>query len=258
MNNSKPLVSIILPVHNDGKFLPDCLKSLRSSKYRNFEVIAIDDGSSDDSYKILRNFKKNFKKLRVYRNVKRYGIVMTLNRLMKKTKGELISFMDTDDLNHPQRIKKQAEFLLKNPEVVAVGTQSYFINRKGITKSKSTFPLQNNEIYRSPLHGLSMQFESVMINRNLLPKDILNFEEGALPFIYSDFLIKILPYGKFANLPNFLYYHRNNPQAYLLDLQKNIISFIKLVLRSKELHDYEKAYRLIYNSLLKPSFSTFF
>lgn len=253
--NNKPIVSIILPVRNGGKYLPDCLKSLRSQTYRNFEVIAIDDGSTDASCKILMSFKKNFKKLRVYRNVKRYGIVMTLNRLLKKAKGDYIAFMDTDDQNHKNRIKKQVEFLIKNPNVVAVGTQSYFVNKKGTVKSKSSFPTENNHIYSSPLHGLSMQFESVCVNRNLLPKDILKFDPGALPFIYSDLLIKILPYGKFANLPNYLYYHRNNPKIYLLDLQRNVLSFIKLVLRSRELHDYQKSYRLIFNSLIKPSFN---
>lgn len=255
MNNLKPLVSIILPVHNDGKYLLGCLKSLKSSSYRNFEVIAIDDGSTDTSYQILKSFKKQFKKLKVYRNVKRYGIVITLNRILNKTKGEFIAFMDTDDENHKNRIKKQVEFLLKNSEVVALGAQSYFLNSKGVIKSKSSFPLENNNIYSSPLHGLSMQFESVMINRNLLPKDILKFDSGALPFIYSDFLIKILPYGKFANLPNYLYYHRNNPKVYLSDIRRNLISFIKLVLRSRELHDYEKAHRLIFTSLIKPSFN---
>lgn len=253
MNNFKPLVSIILPVHNDGKYLAGCLKSLRASSYKNFEVIAIDDASTDESYKVLKSFKKNFKKLRVYKNVKRYGIVMTLNRLLKKTKGEYIAFMDTDDENHRSRIKKQIEFLLKNPDVVAVGTQSYFLNKKGIIKSKSSFPTENNNIYSSPLHGLSMQFESVMVSKMLLPKDVLRFDSGALPFIYSDLLIKILPYGKFANLTNFLYYHRNNPQIYLSDLRKNLVSFIKLVLRSRELHEYEKAYKLFFNSLIKPS-----
>lgn len=252
----KPFISIILPVRNNGKNLSECLKSLRSQKYRNFEVIAIDDASSDDSYELLKRFKMQFKKLRVYKNVKRYGQVMTLNRLLRRTKGDFIAFIDADDFAHPNRLKKQANFLLKNPEVVAVGTQTYFINTKGTVRSKSSFPKENSLIYSSPLHGLSMQFESVMLNKSLLPKDVLKFDQGALPFIYSDFLIKLLPFGKFANLPNFLHYHRNNPKIYLLDIQKNIISFIKLVLRSKELHDYQRAYRLIFTSLIKPTFNT--
>lgn len=258
MKKSKPLISIILSVHNSETYLAECLKSLVSQSYRNIEILAMEDKSTDSSLQILKKFNKNYKKIRAYRNIKRYGIVMTLNRLLKKARGEYIAFMDSDDLSHKDRMKKQLEFLLKNPNVVALGTQSYFVNKKGVKKSKSSFPLENRNIYSSPLHGLSMQFETVMINKNLLPKDLLRFDSKANPFIYSDFLIKLLPYGKFANLEKYLHYHRNNPKTYLLDLQKNIFSFIKLVLRSRELHDYEKAYKLFFTSLIKPSFDTQF
>lgn len=258
MNNSKPLISILISVHNSEKHLAECLKSLVSQSYRNIEIVAIDDQSTDSSYQVLRKFNKNYKKMRVYRNVKRYGVVMTLNRLIKKARGQYIAFMDSDDISHKDRIKNQLEFIQNNPNVVAVGTQSYFINRKGVKKSKSSFPLENRNIYSSPLHGLSMQFETVMINKNLLPKDLLGFDSKANPFIYSDLLIKLLPYGKFANLDKFLHYHRNNPKTYLMDLQKNLFSFVKLVLRSRELHDYQKAYRLFFTSLVKPSIDTNF
>lgn len=258
MKNPKNLVSILIPVHNSEKYLNDCLKSLVSQSYKNIEIIAIDDQSSDSSYKILKAFNKKYKKIRLYRNVKRYGIVMTLNRLLKKAKGDYIAFMDSDDLSHRERVKNQLQFLRKNNNVVACGTQCYFVNGENKKKSKSAFPTENRDIYSSPLHGLSMQFESVMINRTLLPKDLLKLDSRANPFVYSDFLIKLLPYGKFANLEKILHYHRNNPKTYLTDLQKNLFSFIKLVLRSKEVHDYQKAYRLVFTSLLKPSLNTQF
>ncbi len=252
------LVSIILPVHNSAKNLEECLKSLVSQTYRNIEIIVIDDQSSDSSYKILRKFNKNYKKIKAYRNVKRYGIVMTLNRALKKAKGDFIAFMDSDDFSHKNRIKEQLKLLLLNQNVVACGTQCYFVNGRSIKREKSSFPLLNSEIYSSPLHGLSMQFETVMINKNLLPKDILKFDPSASPFIYSDFLIKLLPYGKFANIEKNLHFHRNNPKTYLRDLQTNIFSFIRLVLRSRELHDYQKSYKMVFNSLIKPSLSIFF
>lgn len=258
------LVSIILPVHNSAKNLEECLKSLVSQTHRTIEIIVIDDQSSDESFKILKKFNKKYppagrqgKKVRAYRNVKRYGIVMTLNRALKKAKGEFIAFMDSDDFTHKNRLKEQLKFLNLNQNVVACGTQCYFVNRKGVRRGKSSFPLLNSDIYSSPLHGLSMQFETVMINRKLLPKDILKFDSSASPFIYSDFLIKLLPYGKFANTSKTLHYHRNNPKTYLRDLQKNIFSFIRLVLRSRELHDYQKAHRLVFNSLIRPSINLF-
>lgn len=261
--NNKPLVSILLPVHNSEKFLRESLQSLVSQKYRNIEIIAIDDFSSDSSYKILKTFKKKSlprgkagKKLKIYRNVKRYGIVMTLNRLLKKAKGEFITFAEGDDITSKQRVKKQIDYLMLNQNVVAVGTQCRFLNRNGRLIGKSSFPIENHDIYNSTLHGVSVQFETVMINKNLLPKDILKFEQGALPFIYSDFLIKLLPYGKFANLPNYLHYHRNSPQTYLLDLKRNLFSLLKLWVRTNAFYNYSPSLRQFFLTLVRTNFGT--
>src|SRR6266540_5036790 len=101
MKNSKPLISILLPVHNSEGYLADCLNSLLNQTYKNIEIVAMDDKSSDNSYRILNQFKKQDKRLRVYKNIKRYGIAVTLNRLLKKTKGNYIAFMDTNDISSP-------------------------------------------------------------------------------------------------------------------------------------------------------------
>lgn len=244
----KPLVSILLPVHNCDKFLADCLKSLVVQSYRQIEIIAIDDFSTDDSLKILKSTARKYKKIRVYRNIKRYGIVMTLNRLLRKAKGDYIAFMDAKDISSKQRIKKQIEFLLGNQGVVAVGSQCRFINEKGSIIGKSNFPKENQFIYKSPLHGISMQFETILINKTLLPKDVLKFSKSINPFIYSGVFIKILPYGKFANLEFFLHYHRKNPQTYFWDTRRNIFSFIKLWLLSKSNYNYKPSL----SSLLLP------
>ncbi len=248
MINHKPLVSILLPVHNCERFLADCLKSLVGQSYRQIEIIAIDDFSTDDSLKILKSFAKKYKKVRVYRNIKRYDIVMTLNRLLRRAKGNYIAFMDANDISSKQRIKKQLEFLLGNPGVVAVGAQCRFMNDKGRSIGKSNFPNENQFIYKSPLHGISMQFETVLVNKTLLPKDVLKFTSSINPFIYSDVFIKLLPYGKFANLSSYLHYHRKNPKEYLYDLRNNIISLVKLWLLSKSNYNYKPSL----SSLLLP------
>lgn len=213
----------------------------------------MDDFSSDNSYPILKLIKKKdkSKRLRVYRNVKRYGIAVNLNRLVKKAKGSYIAFMDTSDISSPNRLKKQLNFLLNNLEVVAVGSQCTFIDEKGKKIGRSDFPTQNSLIYQNPLHGISMQFETVLINKTLLPKDILRFNTGANPFVYSDVLIKIAPYGKFANLNNFLHFHRNNPKIYLSDVKRNIISLIKLWIKSKAFYDYNVSLRSFFSPLIK-------
>ena len=122
---NKPLISIILPVHNSSEHLRECVRSLLSQSYKNIEILAIDDDSKDGSYKILREFTRKDKRFKVKRNVKRYGIGITLNRLIKKAKGDFIAFMDAEDVSTKDRLKKQLLYLKSNPQVVAVGTQCF-------------------------------------------------------------------------------------------------------------------------------------
>jgi glycosyltransferase involved in cell wall biosynthesis len=260
-NINKPLVSILLPVHNCEHYLVDCLKSLTQQTYRQIEIIAIDDKSSDNSLKVLRSFAKKYqprrgkagKKVRIYRNIKRYGIVTTLNRLLRRAKGDYITFMSAKDISNRQRIKKQIEFLRENQEVVAVGSQCRFLNDKNKTIGKSDFPRENQLIYQSPLHGISMQFETVLVNTTLIPKDLLSFHVNSHHFIYSDVLMKLLPYGKFANLPKYLHYHRNDPKAYFEDLRTHSISLIKLWIKSIANYDYQLSVKSFFTPLIKQS-----
>nr|MBI5455390.1 glycosyltransferase family 2 protein [Candidatus Levybacteria bacterium] len=247
----QPLISVILPVHNAATTVEQCIISLLSQSYKRIEIIAIDDSSSDTSYKILQKLKKTHKNIKLYKNIKRYGIAVTLNRAIKKAKGTFITFMDTDDYSSPLRLKKQLNFLIKTPSMVAVGTQCNFVNEKGKLIGKSNFPGENALIYLNPLHGISMQFETVLINKTMLPKDILRFNTDSNPFIYSDIFMKIMPYGKLANLDSFLHYHRNDPKNYLEDIKKNFLSLIKLWAKHKTLNDYNAPLRSFFSPVIK-------
>lgn len=247
----QPLISVLLPVHNAGETLADCVSSILTQSYKNLEIIVIDDRSSDKSYPILKTFKKKSKKLRLYRNVKRYGIGVTLNRMVKKARGSYIAFMDTSDISSPNRLKKQINFLLNNPDFVAVGSQVTFIDESGKKIGRSDFPTDHELIYKNPLHGISLQFETVLINKTLLPKDVLKFSTNANPFVYSDAFIKLGNYGKFANLKQFLHFHRNHPRIYLSDVRRNIIALIKLWIKSRALYDYNAPLRSFFSPLVK-------
>ncbi|MEK7559243.1 MAG: glycosyltransferase family A protein [Patescibacteria group bacterium] len=254
MKNDKPLISVLISVHNSGHHLSEALKSIKTQSYKNLEILAIDDFSSDNSYEILRKFAKKDKRFKVKRNVKRYGIGITLNRLINRAKGDFIAFMDADDISMPDRLKKQLLFLKSNPQVAAVGTQCYFIGRNDKRLGKSKFPVENQNIYQSPLHGISMQFETLMINKTMLPKDVLKFHTKKNPFIYSDVFLKVLPYGRFANLSGFLHYHRNHPNEYFKDLRRNPASFVKLWIKSMALYNYnapQKTFRSFFAPIIK-------
>lgn len=243
MKKQKPLVSVLLPVHNNEEHLGVCVESILSQSYKNIEVIAIDDKSSDKSFKILKKLRKRDKRLRIYQNVKKYGFSLTLNRALKRAKGQFISVMEATDHCMTTKIRKQVKFLLHNEAISAVGTQCLFIDEKNRKIGKSEFPEENQNIYSTPLHGISMQFETLLINKFTLPKDLLRFKSNSYPFIYNDLVLKILPYGKIANLSEHLHFHRKHPDTYFNDLKKNFATFIKLSIKSILLYNYKPDFK---------------
>ncbi len=205
IKEKKPLVSIILPVYNGSKSLSACIKSLLTQTYKQIEIIAIDDHSKDESYKMLRSFHKKDKRLRIARNVKHYGLATTLNRCLRKTKGKFIAFMNTRDESKKNRIIKQLTYILAHPKTAVVGTQCFFMTEGRGRIGKSAFPTQNESIVKSLTNDITLTFESTLINTYMLPRDLLRFDNHAYPFLFTSLFAKILPFGIIENLNSHLY-----------------------------------------------------
>lgn len=248
--DDKPLISILLPVYNAAAFLPEALESLFAQSYTNFEIIAIDDFSRDNSYRLLKLFKKKDNRLRIYKNVKHYDTPLTLNRAIRRAKGQFLVFMDPEDICYKDKLKKQVNFLLENPKVVAAGTQCTYINKDGKRIGKSTFPDSAEDIYNKPYHGISMQFQTVMVNRVNLPKDVPHFPTNGHPFLYSDAFLKMLAFGELRNLPQPpLQYHRKSILKPAFTLSQ-IPLFAKLWGHAIANHDYHPSFRYIYSTIV--------
>jgi len=250
MKIHQSLVSVILPVLNAEAYLEECLESLLQQNYHNIEIIAIDDRSKDKSYAILKRFKDRDERVRVYRNKKRYGMSTCYNRGIKKAKGQFITFMNPYDKNALNRFRRQVKFLAENQKIVAVGTQVTHIDGKEKKLEVTAFPEDHESIYQNFLRGLTMQFETVMINRFLLPKDILKFTSNTYPYLYTEVFVKILQYGQFANISQALYYHRKyiSEASQKLNRLKKGFELGKLWVKSVSEHDYRPSLR----SLLQP------
>ncbi len=234
MKQSDSLVSIILPVCNCSKYLTRCLKSLLTQTYSDLEVIAIDDSSKDNSYLILKQFKNQDKRLRVFRNKKRYGYAVCLNRALKKARGKFIAFMNPLDLSGKDRIAKQIEYLRNNPKIAVVGTQCTFLNEKNRSVGKSQFPTDNQSIYKTLISGSVILFESVVINKEILPKDVFKFTTNMYPYMFIDVFLKIFQYAEFANLTDYLYSHRSIPKRIntCKKITKRFTMYVKHLIKS--------------------------
>ncbi|MCL5091962.1 MAG: glycosyltransferase family 2 protein [Patescibacteria group bacterium] len=127
---TKPLVSVIMPVYNAERYLDQAIASLRKQTEPRFELLIIDDGSTDASWKKLRLYARTEQRIRLWRNPKNIGLALSLNRLLPKTRGQYIARMDADDVAFPRRLAQQVAFLQSHPTVVACGGQIKIIDRR--------------------------------------------------------------------------------------------------------------------------------
>lgn len=250
METNTPLVSIIVPVSNAGRFLAGSIQSLLSQSYRNIEIIVVDDNSCDDSFVLLKQLRKQDKRLRLYRNIKKYGLSTCFNRAFKRAKGDFIAFMDPKDVTSKKRIKEQLITLLAKPKVVAVGSQCTFIDEKNKKVGKSAFPCEYKAIYQQLISGSSLLFESIMINKKLLPKDLLHFKASYRPPLYEDLLVKLQQYGELMNLNAFLYTKRQSSRKFYEQIRL-LPMYLKLWLTSITLYEYRPSLRSLFTPLVK-------
>ncbi len=115
-----PKISVILPVYNAEKYIFDAVQSILSQTYKNFELIIIDDGSTDDCLNIISKFDDN--RILVYKNEKNLGLIATLNKGLNLCKGDFIARMDADDISLPTRFEEQINFFKTHTKTDILGT----------------------------------------------------------------------------------------------------------------------------------------
>lgn len=124
---NSPLVSVFIPVYNCQDYIKDSLESIINQTYHNLEIILVDDGSTDDSVKIIQSISDE--RIRLIQNNENMGIPYTRNVGIKEAKGKYLVIMDSDDISSLDRVEKQVDFLESNPDIDAVG--SYYIKFGG-------------------------------------------------------------------------------------------------------------------------------
>jgi glycosyltransferase involved in cell wall biosynthesis len=132
-----PLVSIILPAYNCEKYIAAAVSSILQQVYDNFELIVVNDGSTDNTSSILSSISDQ--RLRILNNERNQGLIFSLNRAIDESKGEFIARMDADDIATNDRIEKQVHWLLHHPDTAAVATCIRIIDENG--NEKGDWPL---------------------------------------------------------------------------------------------------------------------
>lgn len=151
MEQNNILVSIIMSVYNDEKYLNEALDSIFAQTIQNFELIIIDDCSTDDTVKIIESYHD--KRIRLMVNDKNEGLTKNLNKALKYVRGKYIARMDGDDRSRPQRFEKQIEFLEENPDLMLISCRTHMFGEEDLI---------------SDIQGTPKQLQAMMLIRPVL------------------------------------------------------------------------------------------
>ncbi|MEI6529370.1 MAG: glycosyltransferase [Candidatus Falkowbacteria bacterium] len=141
MNNNLK-VSIIMSAYNAEKYIAESIESILNQSFKDFEFIIFDDGSTDDTKKIIRTYaKKDNRIIPVYnnKNIGYIGFIRNLNKGMNMAKCKYIARMDADDISLPKRLEKQLDYLENNNDIFLIGTSVNIVDENGIIIRKNVF-----------------------------------------------------------------------------------------------------------------------
>ncbi|MFC0472494.1 glycosyltransferase family 2 protein [Halalkalibacter kiskunsagensis] len=172
-----PKISVILPVFNRVNYVSEAIESILNQTYTDFELILLDDGSTDGSTDILYKYKKMDNRIKVIRFPKNRGLVFVLNYGISIASGEYIARMDSDDISLPDRFSKQVSYLENHPEVGLCGAG---IGKVAGTTDKWYLPFESEEIKCRLLFHCSFIHPSVMIRKKVLDDYNLRYNPEAI------------------------------------------------------------------------------
>ncbi len=111
---NEDLVSIIMPSYNCGDFVERAIRSVQAQTYQNWEIIFIDDCSTDDTIKPVTEMRSQDARIHPIQNISNMGAAASRNNALKEAKGRWIAFLDSDDLWEPEKLEKQIRFMIEN------------------------------------------------------------------------------------------------------------------------------------------------
>ena len=232
MQREEPLVSVITSVYNHQDYIGECIDSIANQTYPNIEIIVVDDGSSDNTYEVIKQTLKKHpdRFISVFtESQQNMGKALTLNKLIKKASGKYIYPVDSDDVAKPTAIQKEVEFLENNPDYVLVVGDDEFIDKD----SKKLFYTKELDITyeeekaalktfadvlncRSKNENFGMYYELLkgnhVPNGYLVRADILRKIEFTNEAPLEDYymMLQLAKYGKFKYMDEVLLAYRRH------------------------------------------------
>lgn len=208
--DTKPAISVVMSVYNGAEHLRPALEGIFNQTYSNFEFIIIDDGSTDDSVKIIKSYKDP--RVRIIRQ-RNHGLVFSLNKGLTLARGQFIARQDADDISLPTRFEKELALISSDPKIGVVGTYFTYIDEItaepgiSITGPTKSIDVKRTMYFNNPFgHGTTMIRKAVFGNVKPYTNDFGPTEDMELWQRIGD-------KWEFGIVPESLYWYRINPNS---------------------------------------------
>ncbi len=191
-----PMISVVMSVYNGEKYIREAIDSILNQTYSDFELIILDDGSTDQTEDIIKGYTD--KRIRYTKNPGNLGLADSLNRGLELSLGKYIARMDSDDIALIDRFQKQVDYLEKHPEVILLGGQSELLNNGTVIRNEFHAPIEDEEIRLMILYHNPFLHPTVMMRGEVVRKKTLRYQNRYVDDY--DLWVRMLPYGKVHNL----------------------------------------------------------
>ena len=211
-----PKISILMPIRNEERYLQATLDSLFRQTCTDWELIAVDDGSSDGTASILAEAARADKRVQVIRR-EGGGLVAALNIGLEACRAPLLARLDGDDICHPRRFERQAAFLDAQPEIGLVASAFRHFPRTGLKQGMVDYESWQNGLTDHALVIRDLLVESPFVHPSIMTRrsimaDLGGYQDNGWPEDYDLWLRMATSGVTFARLPQTLLFWRDHPQ----------------------------------------------
>ncbi len=234
-NNKLPAVTVVMGVYNAENYVDQAIESVLNQTYGDFELLLLNDGSTDNSLERLEHYAKLDSRCKVYSG-ENQGMVAMANKGVSLAKSDIIFRMDNDDICRPERLEKQVHYLSEHPECVAVGSKVLLIDPDGLPIMEMGGKTQHDEIDEENLSGGGSYLchPAVAFRKEA----ILKVGGYRQEFHYAedlDIFLRLAEVGKLASIPEVLLEYRQHVgSAGYAGAQKQINACRLAVLETKK------------------------
>ncbi|EJT5929207.1 TPA: glycosyltransferase family 2 protein [Clostridium perfringens] len=190
-------VTVFIPVYNAEKYLKDTIDSILNQTFKDFELLLINDGSTDKSVEIIESF--NDKRIRLVHNEKNMGLPFTRNRALEIINSEYIALMDSDDIAHKDRLKEQVKFLDENNNIDVVGSDFIMFFPDGKKKYVNT-PNNPDYIKGYLMFGICIANPSTMLRNEFIKNNNLKYRDNFFVCQDYSFWVDVCKFGRISNI----------------------------------------------------------